>query len=388
MEAQTKPPEETPTQEQRNLGNTVRASWNFSLDDIRVNTAQYPEEAKDALVSAFLWCIDARHPMAKPEFARRVGYSDNVIYKIYNGKYLHPRTGEQLAPPPDLIKSIKDFLALERERFDARPTDFVLTPTARKIIMSVDLARESQTPVILYGPSQIGKTWALRYVQAQQNHGRTALVELEAASGLGGMVRRVADALGISDNSNTAQLIERIKKALTPNMVLIIDEVHLLKHTYRIGSFFACIEVLRRIHDFCRCGMVLSWTHLEELKAHKEKELLQIWRRGVHKIYLPLMPTKDDLALILQHNGLQFPGASLLATVRMKDERGRFKPITDSPYKILRQLAKDEGLKSVTERIRYAHKLAKRAGDKVGWEHFLEAHIRIQDNQRQAGIWE
>jgi DNA transposition AAA+ family ATPase len=366
----------------------VRASWNFSLDDIRSNIARYPKDAQEALVSAFLWCVHPEHPLAKPEFARLVGYSDNVIYKLYTGKYLHPKTGDQMDPPDDLVKNVRDFLALEKERFDARPTDFVVTPTAKRVFLAVDLARESQIPVILYGPSQIGKTWALRYCQAQQNHGKTAMVELEAASGLGGMVRQIADSVGISDKSNTASLIQRIKRALTPNMVLILDEVHLLKHTYRLGSFFACIEVLRRIHDFCKCGMVLSWTHLEELKAHKERELLQIWRRGVHKIYLPLMPTKDDLALILQHNGLTFPGASLMATVKMRDSRGRLQPITDAPYKVLRQLAKEEGLKSITERLRYANKLAKRAGEKVAWEHFLEAHLRIQDNQRQEGIWD
>lgn len=387
QENDTSQQEPQPT-EQRNIGSTVRASWNFSLDDIRANTARYAPEEQELLISAFLWCIDPAHPMAKPEFARIVGYSDNVIYKLYTGKYQHPTTKEQMGPPADMVKSIRDFLALERERFDGRPTDFVITPTAKKIFLSVDLARESQTPVILYGPSQIGKTWALRQIQALQNHGKTAMVELEAASGLGGMVRKIADSIGIADKSNTASLIDRIKRGLTPNMVLIVDEVHLLKHTYRLGSFFACIEVLRRIHDFCKCGMVLSWTHLEELKAHKEKELLQIWRRGVHKVYLPLMPTKGDLSAILSHNGLTFPAPDLVATTKVRDARGRLVPFSDSPYKILRQLAREEGLKSVTERVRYANKLAKKANTKVDWEHFLDAHVRILDNQKQEGFWE
>ncbi len=373
---------------QPNLGNTVRASWNFSLDDVRSNIARYPEPSQEAMIAAFLWCIDPRHPMAKAEFARRCGYSDNVIYKLYTGKYYHPQSKEQMSPPADLLKAIKDFLALERERFDTRPTDFVMTATAKKIVLAVDLARESQTPVILFGPSQIGKTWALRYCQAQQNHGRTAMAELDAACGIGGMVRIIADSLGISDRSNTSALIQRIRRALTPNMVLIVDEVHLLKHTYRLNSFFACIEILRRTQDFCRCGMVLSWTSLDDLKAHKEKELLQVWRRGVHKIYLPTMPTKDDLALILEHNGLHFPEKSLTATVRMKDKRGRLTPIQDNPYNVLRQLSREEGLKAITERIRYANKLARRAGEHVSWDHFLEAHLRITDNSRQEPCWD
>ena len=214
------------------------------------------------------------------------------------------------------------------------------------------------------------------------------MAELDAACGIGGMVRCIADSLGISDKSNTGALIQRVRRALTPNMVLIIDEVHLLKHTYRLNSFFACIEILRRTQDFTKCGMVLSWTNLEDLRAHKEKELLQAWRRGVHKIYLPAMPTKDDLALILQHNGLAFPEASLIATVRLRDKRGRITPVTDNPYKILRQTARDEGLKAVTERIRYAAKLAKRAGQKISWDHFLEAHLIILQEQKQEPCWD
>jgi hypothetical protein len=41
----------------------VRASWNFSLDKLRTNIAHCSPEGKEALVSAFLWCIDSRHPV-------------------------------------------------------------------------------------------------------------------------------------------------------------------------------------------------------------------------------------------------------------------------------------------------------------------------------------
>ncbi len=98
---------------QPNVGSTVRASWNFSSDDIRANTAQYPESARSALLSLFMWCNDPRHPMAKPDAARRIGASDNLLYKLYTGKYRNEQ-GEQLTPAPELVKSIQQFLALER----------------------------------------------------------------------------------------------------------------------------------------------------------------------------------------------------------------------------------------------------------------------------------
>lgn len=357
---------------------SLRASWNFSLDQIRASTAPYPEPARDALIAAFRWCIDPRHPMAKAEFARRVGYSDNTLYKLYTGKYIEPDTGKQMPPPADLLKNIAEFLRLEKERYEAGETEFIVTPTARKVFTACELARESRTMVILWGPSHIGKTWALRHHASSNNHGRTFLTELEAASGLGGMVRAIADSCGISDRSGTAKLTERIKRALSPNTLLILDEVHLLRHTYRLNSFFACLEVLRRIHDFTQCGMVLSWTHLDNLKASSEGELVQVWRRGVHKVALPLMPTRADLTPILKHSGLDFPDKELAVTVQK---------LTEKPYEVLRQVAKRDGLKAITERLRYARKLANRSGDKLIWEHFIDAHLRIEKQAQQEGEW-
>jgi hypothetical protein len=74
-------------------------------------------------------------------------------------------------------------------------------------------------------------------------------VRMKAASGLGGMVRLIGAALGVSPHANTADLIVRIKNALTKDMVLILDEVHLLANTYQRSSFFKCMEVIRELHD-------------------------------------------------------------------------------------------------------------------------------------------
>lgn len=365
-------------------GNTPRASWQFSLPDIRANIAHCTHEGKEALVSAFLWCTDHHHPVHRNEFARRVGYSPNVIYKIYAGKYVDPGTGKQYDVPTDLIKAIRQFIEVERERFLGGQTEFVMTPTARKIFTACDLARESQTPVFLWGPSHIGKTWALERYSADNNHGRTVYIRMKAASGLGGMVRRMAERLGVSPKANTADLIDRIKLALTPNMLVLLDELHLLMYTYRAQSFFACLEVVREIYDEVQCGLVLCGTKLllEKMDAGKHHEMEQLMRRGVHKVPLPNMPTKADLSAILRSSGLEFPDRKDVVTVKDIDEK---------PYEVLRQLAKNHGLKAITERLRYSRKLAARKGDKkLAWEHFVEAHLIIaaQAAADNDGGWE
>ena len=364
-----------------NPSDTERASWNWGLDRMRPAIAHYPQDSQDALIALFRWCTDPRHLMRRNDAAARLGCSGNLLYQLCMGIYRNP--DKTLRPPSDdLIKRIREFLKLEAERYEAGQTEFVLTPTARKLCTAFDLARESQSIVFVWGPSHIGKTWTaeLHYTPGT-NHGRTVYTRMRAASGLGGMVRRIADSCGISDNANTADLIDRIKRGLSPNMLLIVDECHLLAHTYRKGSFHNCMEVLREIHDETKCGMVLIFTILDEVKAASQKELQQLWRRGVHKVPLPMMPTKGDLACILEHCGLEFPARDLTVIVGKSQ-------VVETPYEVIRQLAKSEGLKAITERIRYARKLAsKENARKLTWSHFVDAHLRIEKQAQQEGEW-
>jgi len=193
-------------------------------------------------------------------------------------------------------------------------------------------------------------------------------------------LRAMAKAAGISAEAKPTDLIRRIKAATSANTLWILDEVHLLANTYRKGSFFACMEVIREIYDETQCGMALIFTMLDDLRAASQKELQQLWRRGVHKVPLPLMPTKGDIGAILAHHEMDFPDKKLEVTV---------KGVTESPYEILRQQAKNNGLKAITERLRYARKLADRDGAKaVTWAHFVEAHLIIEKQALQEGIWE
>lgn len=362
-------------------GDTVRASWNTSLDHIRANTGHFSPDEQEALIGLFRWCIDPRHPMRCEEAARRLGCSSNLLYQLLRGIYRNPDKSLR-RPSAELIQKINQFLELERKRFEAGETQFVLTPTAKKFFTAAELARESQSPVFVVGPSHIGKTWAAEHFTAANNHGRTFYARMEAASGLGGMVRRMAESAGISDKSNTAALIARVTRATTPNTLWILDELHLLAHTYRKSSFHNCMEVIRGIYDETHCGMVLIFTILDDVRAASQKELQQLWRRGVHKFFLPTMPTKGDLGAILQHNGMNFPDPKLKVTV---GDGGN--AVTESPYEILRQLARRDGLKAITERLRYGRKLAGKGTGRLAWTHFVEAHLRIEGESVIEDEW-
>jgi DNA transposition AAA+ family ATPase len=276
------------------------------------------------------------------------------------------------------------------------PRAFIPTPTSKKIHTACDLARESRTVVFVWGPSHIGKTWSVEEYCGPRTINPTSVssasscsksrcpvyVRLHAACGLTGMIRAIAAALGVSAASR-AETIARIKDTLAPGALLILDECHLLAHTYRPGSFHNCMEVIRELHDETNCGLVLIFTLLDRVRAASQKELQQLWRRGVHKVQLASMPTKGDLAAILEHHGLKFPDRALAIPIRAGRET-----LEERPYEILRQLAREEALLAITERIRYAKKLAARVNEKMDWPRFIDAHLRIAKNAEPEGEWE
>lgn len=365
----TEPTEvQEPVEKLEKMVQPVRATWPFSSDTLLENMATYTEDARELMLACFRWCIDPKHLVSRQEFARRVDYDETNVWKFFSGRYLHPETRAVQPPPEKFLRAARQFIKLERERFEGGKTLFVHTPTAKRITTFFDLVRESASMGIMSGPSHVGKTWAAEEYRQGNNHGRTIYVRMHAASGLGGMVRRIADCLGISDHANTAALIERIKRGLTGDTLLILDECHLLANTYRTNSFFACVEVIREIHDESGCGMVLIWTRIDSLKQASGRELQQVWRRGVHKLTLPPCPTRSDVAAILSASGLKFPE---------KGTRVEVGDTEDDPAAVLEQIAKAEGLKAVTERLRYARKLANKGDGVLTWTHFLKAHLMI-----------
>lgn len=375
-------------------GDNVRASWRFSLDAIRPNIAHYSPHAKDLMIWCFTWCIDHKHPVHFDDFAarlnslgggKRIGAAPNTLWKLYNGTHKHPTTGARMEPSPELIKAMETFRKLEEERFKLGRVQFVMTPTAKLIHDGCKLAQESQTPVFIWGPSHIGKTWALHHFSEMNNHGRSPYVRMRAASGLGGMLEAIARAIGVSARTARSQLLERIKRALSQDMLLIIDELHLLMYTYRKESFFACLEVIREIYDEVGCGMILCGTNLarEKIEASRNNELEQIARRGVHRIQLPQGPTAGDIRAILEQGyELKMPRRKDSVKVHIGGQT-----IEERPYDILRQLSAREGLKAITERLRYARRIADNQAGPLGLEHFVHAHLLIMSEDAPASDW-
>ncbi len=355
---------------------TPRATWNYSLDQIRRDTEAYTEEEKRLLVDCFLFCI--QEGIAFRDFCEKIHYDYTTVGRIYRGAYLNPTTGKPYGIPANMLKGMRDFLETERRRVALGKTEFVETPTARRIFTACDLARESGTPVFLWGPSHIGKTFALTQYSRTHNHGRSPYIRIRPARGINGFLETLSNAVGISPNDKRDALIARVKRAVKGNMLLIFDELHELNLTSKSYTYFQTLEILREIYDETGCGMVLCGTEMFETSVMRERNgvLEQLYRRGVHKIKLPPQPTRGDVAAVLKANGLEFPERDMSVQV---------KRVSEQPYEILRILAREDGLKSITERIRYARKLGRGV---VSWESFVAAHLYIQAQRVSKSDWE
>jgi DNA transposition AAA+ family ATPase len=361
-------------------GANARATWRFSGDHVQQGLAHCTPERKEVLIWCFNWCI--KRAIAFADFAKQVGYAENTLWKIFNGRHTDPGTGAQYDVPEKLWQAAADFRKLELRKAKLGETEFVVTPTARRIWDGCDLARESRTPVFIYGASHIGKTWALRYYTLENNHGRTVMVRVPAKAGLAGLVKAMAEAVGVSSKANTPAMVERIKRALAPNHVVILDEVHQLQYTYRKDSFFGCIEVIREIYDFVECGFVLATTNAfrSRFESARKEELEQLFKRGVHQVQLGDIVRAEDLKPILATVGLEWPGRRFTVEIA---------GIKDQPHEVLRKLAREGGLKSITERIRYGRRLAAGRKEPLSWAHFIHAHLIIETgSQEPADDWQ
>jgi DNA transposition AAA+ family ATPase len=155
-------------------------------------------------------------------------------------------------------------------------------------------------------------------------------------------------------------------------------------YTYRKESFFACLEVLRELYDASGCGMVFCGTELlfKNVKDNRG-ELEQFFRRGVHKVVLPDQPLKADVEAIAKSVGLELPARAFTVNVTVGGRQ-----MSDQPYEMVRQVGKSEGLKAITERIRYGQKLAAKADAEFAWEHVIKAHFIINQANTPVSDWE
>lgn len=361
------------------------SGWTMTESDLSTHLGHLEPEDQALGVWCYRWCNDPAHPIPMAEFARQLGVAENTTYKVFAGKYTEADNKTLRRPPGKLLAAMREFKDMEERRFKLGSVKFCMTPTAETVFTACEFARESRTPVFVYGASHIGKTMAFKEYQLRKTDTLTYYVRMRAASGVVGMVKLLAKAFGVSTKLTKDKMVDEIIAKLTPNTVIILDECHLLTNTYRRESFFNCFETIRDIWDSIECGIVLVFTNIGKEKVEQEKrgELEQLFRRGIHRFSLGEQPTRKDLSMIVRSWGLEMPKRGDECEVTANDGEVHKR----RPYDVLRDLSRAEGLKSITERLRYSRKLAAMVNAEVSWRHFLTAHFAIEQHGIAPANW-
>ena len=340
--------------------------WNITPQELSEGIGNLPEPERSEILWAYNY--SAAKNAGFPAFGAAAGISGDTLRKLATGRYIDPRNpNRQLSMPAGMADIIREFRESQASS-QLVNVHFVSTETSRRVGKNCDLARESSTPVIMIGASQIGKTTALRkYRDAHPNN--TWLVTVTSGMAAKGLSVAICEELAISSSGSLDTLTRRIGRAIPRDGLLIIDDFHVLTLASTQRTFLSAMEFLRAIYGATECGMLFSTTDLDYTVILKDfcKSLHQLMRRGVHRPHLGGQPQQQDIRAIIEAHGLKWPAKSLTVN-------------GVKPWHLMANLSLESGLKAITERLRYALRIAARAAVPVSWEHFVLANSAITAN--------
>lgn len=218
--------------------------------------------------------------------AKAVGKSPATISLWARGDYAGDSAG--------IDRDVAAYLSRMEEKA-AVPTsgEFVLTRQAAAIIGALRYAHTWGQMGVIYGPSGLGKTSAIRQYAATQ--GGVIVITIDPVSlSPSAVLHDVAEAIGESTRGTLRGILRRICKKLDGSgRLIIVDEAQFLTHR--------AIESLRKIHDTAKVPVVFSG--MPRLYHHMVGNGVEIFeqirnRIGIKKELPPL--SAEDASLILR----------------------------------------------------------------------------------------
>ena len=297
-----------PEQGMNRSADQVRAAMKAYVIDGRIT-----DEGLESLVKLFNlgksrgWSFD--------QVGKAVDYSGATVSRLFAGKY----EGAMRA----VIEKVDAYLELEAERQKMTSDVFIETSTWRKVQAACDLAIKRNAIVRIVGPSQVGKTYSLKEYMRRAKF-QVCYLRVPAAPTFKLIVEAVCDAVGISSSLRVDEARPRVAKAVGPNTLLIIDELHELIMSAGKGTAMKCMEWIREIWDNSGCGMALCGTSALEddlINDPKMKGWLgQLDQRCIRVLKLPNALPMEDIELAASAYGISGsmkPVENILRTIRM-----------------------------------------------------------------------
>jgi DNA transposition AAA+ family ATPase len=329
---------------------------NISADIVTANTAHLPEAQRYLVRWFYSWCKE--NEIGWKDAERHSTLSTGTLYKLWHDKY-RDAAGQRVSLD-GVCETLARAKSLIEERAESIRRFFVMTGTARKVWKICDEARLMQTIALIYGDSQVGKTYALEEYTHRHNSGQTIYVRMPAAAGVQEMMKCIAAACGIASKMPFNKLKSKVMKFLDHTKLIIIDEAHLVFETYQKGSALRCLETIRELHDLTQCGLVICATDIfkREIEAGEHSGMLtQFKRRATYQLQLPTKAPKEDWL-------------ALADTYKLGEPKGEAELLVS-------QIIKTDGLGKFCIFLRKASQMAGKRKERLTWDHFVRAHDLI-----------
>lgn len=225
---------------------------------------------------------------SQSQIAAQLGKSPATINQYLNGKY----KGDTSA----LDRAVAQLIERHKTKSQEVQTDFVPTPTAKRIIELCAVAHAVSDIYLLIGEAGLGKTMALK--EYKENNAGVILLEVDPTYSPKVLLAQLCQTLSIiNERTNHAMFDAVVEKLKGSQRLLIVDEAELLNTR--------SLEILRRIHDRTGIGVVLAG--MPRLRANLKGargEFKQLYSRiGLCLDLKDRLPEEDLRALVIASIG-------------------------------------------------------------------------------------
>ncbi len=339
----------------RQAEDNPNAVLNIGGDSLKPSLAKLVESgaATEEQASLVWWyfCHCKSNGFGTKRCAREIGVEATTIYRVFNCSYR--------ASLAQVCARIRNYKRAVEERAGLNELPFVVTSVAASVEQVCHAAWLSQSVAMIWGESQIGKTYALQHYAANHNHGQTKYVRIPAAATKTIAAQELARSCYVSADGGWHTIRDRVVRAVDANNLMLVDEFHELFVSTSTQNAVAVLDFLRELHDRSGCGLVLCSTNIgrDAVESGKLAPILkQLSKRGVVKLQLPdLAPIADYWLLASEIFGLA-------------------KPTDQAIVEVVKTLRHKSGIGVFSDYLKMGARLAKNKGEDYTWNHFAAAH--------------
>lgn len=316
-----------------------------------VTSGPYAPEIKQTL--AWLISYAVEHNWTLGDMAAQAGVSAKTMRSVLKGTY-----EANVEPHLASLTALRARLTMDQT---GEELPFIETKLARYTMDLAEFTRRYHFAAVMIGPTQWGKTEAVKEY-ARRHPDKVVLVRCPVSASPTRLLFRIAKQIGAPSNLKPEEMIDRILRYLTPDHLLIIDEIHHVLRSDKIGM--KGIEQVRELRDMSGCGLLLTATPEFEVAMETNPiwsgMLQQLSKRNACRVYrLPAVIGTEDLRQVWEFYGFPEPDAGLRASVEAA--------------------AQESGYGVITKRMNLARIAAKKAGVPVTWDYYLGAIRKLQD---------